>query len=110
MKYAQTFPVSFTIIILFKKPPHTRRLLFYKFNNVGDGTIQRVAKGIQRFCADRLPLLHAVKGIRRKALLEDKAVFCYTLFQQGFVKGSVRYHFHHRNYGIILKLLTMLNI
>ena len=56
-------------------------LFFYKFEDVGNFAVQRVAKGIKRFGIDRLPLFHTVQGIGGKALLEDQIIFGYAFFK-----------------------------
>lgn len=83
-------------------------LFFFKFENVGNFAIQGVAKGIKRFCADRLSLFDSMKGVGGKTLLEDQVIFSYTFFVESFIKGSITNQYHHRIYSIILNLLTIL--
>ena len=83
-------------------------LFLFKFNYITYFAIKNIAKGIKRFCADRLSLFDSMKGVGGKTLLEDQVIFSYTFFVESFIKGSITNQYHHRIYSIILNLLTIL--
>ena len=57
--------------------------------NVAYRAIQNKAKRINRFCADRLPMLHPMNGVCRYSLLKNQLIFRHVFSQQRFKERPV---------------------
>lgn len=65
---------------------------FDKFDDVAHPAIQNVAQRVQRFGADGLPVLHAVKRVGGYALLENEIIFGQIFLVESLIEGFVADH------------------
>ena len=66
------------------------------FQNILHPTLQNLAQGIQGGGGNGLAVFHAVDGVGRHPLFEDKIVLCDAFSVQRLVKGPVTDHIYHQ--------------